>query len=303
MELKLKLKLVKAHSSRGVNSNNKSETPGKYGYNTSDLQRICVYTHTYDNEENPFYVGQGRLSRAFNFINRDNAWKQKVIDINKVKVTIVKIDITIEESINIEKELIAKYGRLDNNTGCLVNGNNGDTCIGVRGNDNYFYCKHFYGKENGNFGNKFESNILSIPVVQIDILGNVVKHWASATEASEVKGFSSSNIGECCRHKRHIHKSYQWIFEKDYDETKNYEYVPGRTNSRIYLCLDIYGNYKKTYYNNDELISDGFTPKAVNSVANGTKKTHKNYIFKDFFKLSKDDKQKCIDNNLIEIRD
>lgn len=41
----------------------------------------------------------------------------------------------------------------------------------------------------------------------------------------------------------------------------------------------------------------------VNKVANGINKSHKNYIFIDFFKMSNEDKQKCIDNNLIEIRD
>lgn len=303
MDFKFKIKGVKAHQNVGISSKVVGETPSKYGYTTSDLNRICVYSHTYDNENNPFYIGQGRLSRAFNFLNRDKAWKQKVINIEKVKVTILHIDISIEESIKIEKELISKYGRLDNNTGCLVNGNDGDTGIGARNKDNYFYDKHFYGKENGNYGNKYSKNSLSVPVVQIDILGNVVKHWASATEAAELGDFDAGCIGSCCRKQRHIHKSYQWIYESEFDETKDYTYIPGRTNSRIYICLDIYGNYKKTYYSNDELISDGFTPRLVNQVANGIKKTHANYIFRDFFKLSKIDKQKCIDNNLIKIRD
>ena len=179
METKFKLKIsaIKAHSK------GKGEVPSKYGYNTTDLQRICVYAHYYDNETNPFYIGQGRLSRAFNFLNRDNAWKAKVKDISKVHVTILYIDITIAKSIELEKELIAKYGRIDNCTGCLVNGNNGDTAIGQKGNLNYFYDKHLYGKDNGNYRNKYSKNPLSIPVVQIDILGHVVKHWQSAKEA------------------------------------------------------------------------------------------------------------------------
>lgn len=303
MEFKIKLKSIKSHASHGKGNVNKTEIPSKYGYTTADLNRICVYSHVYDNEENPFYIGQGRLSRAFNFTNRDNAWKSKVIDINKVKVNILFIDITIEKSIELEKELISKYGRLDNNTGCLVNGNDGDTGIGCRGNSNYFYNKHFYGKENGNYGNKYSKNPLSIPVIQIDILGNVVKHWASATEAAEIGNFDAGCISSCCKKQRHIHKAYQWIYEDEFDETKDYTYIPGKTNSRIYLCLDIYGNYKKTYYSKDELITDGFNPKLVNQVANGIKKSHSNYVFLDFFKLSKEDKQKCIDNNLIEIRD
>ena len=83
MEFKIKLKSIKSHASHGKGNVNKTEIPSKYGYTTADLNRICVYSHVYDNEENPFYIGQGRLSRAFNFTNRDNAWKSKVIDINK----------------------------------------------------------------------------------------------------------------------------------------------------------------------------------------------------------------------------
>ena len=72
---------------------------------------------------------------------------------------------------------------------------------------------------------------------------------------------------------------------------------------RIYICLDIYGNYIKTYYNNDELISDGFNPKMVNKVSNGINKTHKNYKFVDFFYLSKFDKMEAINKGYINIRD
>lgn len=305
MEKKLiiKLDVVKAHSTVGISNKLNKETPSKYGYSTSDLKRICVYSHTYDDETNPFYIGQGRLSRAFNFLSRDKSWKNKVKDESKVKVNILYIDISIEESINLEKELIAKYGRIDNNTGCLVNGNDGDTAIGVKGSSNFFYNKHLYGKDNVNFGNKYSSNSLSIPIIQIDILGNIVKHWASATEASEKGDFDAGCIAACCLNKRYLHKSYQWIYEKDYNNTKDYSYIPGKTSPRIYLCLDIYGNYIKTYYNNDELISDGFNPKMVNKVSNGINKSHKNYKFVDFFYLSKSDKTEAINKGYINIRD
>lgn len=299
----IKINAAKAHSTVGVSKNIKKETPAKYGYTTIDLNRICVYSHTYENEDKPFYIGQGRLSRAFNFLNRDKSWKTKVQDETKVKVNILYIDISIEESITLEKKLIAKYGRIDNNTGCLVNGNDGDTAIGCKGSSNFFYDKHLYDKDNGNFGNKYSLNSLSIPIIQIDILGNIVKHWASATEAEEKGNFNASCIGNCCLGKRYLHKSYQWIFEKDYDCSKKYIYIPGKTCPRIYICLNLYGDYIKTYYNNDELISDGFNPKMVNKVANGINKSHKNYVFIDFFKMSDKDKQKCIDNNLIEICD
>ena len=305
MEKKLIIKInaVKSHSTVGISKNTNKDIPSKYNYSTSDLNRICVYSHTYENEDKPFYIGQGRLSRAFNFLNRDKSWKNKVQDISKVKVNILYIDISIEESINLEKELIAKYGRIDNNTGCLVNGNDGGSAIGCKGSNNFFYNKHLYGKDNGNFGNKYENNSLSIPIIQLDILGNVVNNWASAAEAEEKGLFNSGCIIACCKHKRHLHKSYQWIYKRDYDKTKDYSYIPGKTSPRIYICLDIYGNYIKTYYNNDELISDGFNPKMVNKVSNGINKSHKNYKFVDFFYLSKSDKIEAINKGYINIRD
>lgn len=161
-----------------------TDVPSKHGFHLNDLNRICVYLHYYDNEINPFYVGQGSINRAFSFSRRNKLWKEKVIDITKVKVNIFKIDITIEESIKIEKELIDKYKRIENG-GCLVNGNDGDTCIGKCNSENYFYNKHLFGENNGNYGNKYEFNSLSIPILQIDILGNIVREWSSATEASE----------------------------------------------------------------------------------------------------------------------
>lgn len=130
-----------------------TDVPSKHGFHLNDLNRICVYLHYYDNEINPFYVGQGSINRAFSFSRRNKLWKEKVIDITKVKVNIFKIDITIEESIKIEKELIDKYKRIENG-GCLVNGNDGDTCIGKCNSENYFYNKHLFGENNGNYGNK-----------------------------------------------------------------------------------------------------------------------------------------------------
>ena len=102
MEKKLIIKInaVKSHSTVGISKNTNKDVPSKYNYSTSDLNRICVYSHTYENEDKPFYIGQGRLSRAFNFLNRDKSWKNKVQDLSKVKVNILYIDISIEESIN-----------------------------------------------------------------------------------------------------------------------------------------------------------------------------------------------------------
>ena len=57
-----------------------TDVPSKHGFQLKDLNRICVYLHYYDKEQNPFYVGQGSIRRAFSFTSRNKLWKEKVID-------------------------------------------------------------------------------------------------------------------------------------------------------------------------------------------------------------------------------
>lgn len=49
----------------------------------------------------------------------------------------------------------------------------------------------------------------------------------------------------------------------------------------------------------EDLRINGFTPKNVSQVITGAKKSHAGYIFLDFFKLPKEEKEKYI--NLIDI--
>nr|UVX92115.1 MAG: hypothetical protein [Bacteriophage sp.] len=51
-----------------------TDVPSKHGFHLNDLNRICVYLHYYDNEINPFYVGQGSINRAFSFSRRNKLW-------------------------------------------------------------------------------------------------------------------------------------------------------------------------------------------------------------------------------------
>lgn len=273
----------------------KNEIPSKYGYTISDLHRICVYLHFYDDEINPFYVGQGTLNRAFIFTRtcRNKSWNNKVKDINKIKVQILYIDISEEESVCIEKELISKYGRLDLNTGCLTNENDGGKNSQI-GEDNYFYGMQLSGDKNGNYGNKYELNKLSKPILQIDIYGDIIKEWASAAQAEELGGYNAGPISACCYGKRHIHKNYQWIFKEDFDKNKNYEYIPGKTNSAIYLACPINLNWIPNnviiIYNKKQAESRGFSIKNIQQVCNGNKNSHKGFKFKNFFKLNKEEK-------------
>lgn len=181
-----------------TNSQNKiKETPIKYGFHTEDYNRMCVYAHYYNNEEKPFYIGQGTIGRAFYFRGprRNESYNNKVKDINLVHVEILAIDITEKESIELEKKYIAKY-KFKKDDGSLVN-----IEIGGRG---------------GSRG-KYSDNKLSKPIVQYDKYYNFIRQWASAAEAADTLGFDASSISKCCRHapKYKSHKGYIWEFLDD----------------------------------------------------------------------------------------
>lgn len=183
------------HRKVTTSSNKQKETPMSKGYHTEDYKRMCVYEHYYSNDSAPFYIGQGTLQRAFVFSGnrRNEAYNNYAKDINLIKVNIVAIDVTIEESINIEKELIAKY-KFVKDGGSLVN-----IEIGGRG---------------GSRG-KGEDNVLSKPIIQYSKSKQIIKRWPSAAVAARELGCDSSAISKCCRHepKHRTHRGFIWEFE------------------------------------------------------------------------------------------
>lgn len=87
----------------------------KYSYN-KDKFKICTYLHYYDNEQYPFYIGQGTLFRALDLkrSQRSIGWNNKVKDINLVKIEIYKLGISIAESKKLENDLIKEYRDTNN---------------------------------------------------------------------------------------------------------------------------------------------------------------------------------------------
>ena len=185
------------HRKCTTSQNKEKDTPIKHGYHLEDYERQCVYEHYYNNENKPFYIGQGTLQRAFVFSGnrRNNVYNNYAKDINLIKVNIIAIDITPQQGIEFEKQLIAKY-KFIKDGGSLVN-----IEIGGRG---------------GSRG-KGADNVLSKPVNQYTKSYQFIKQWASATVAAETLGFDASSISKCCRHvpKYNSHKGYIWEFAKD----------------------------------------------------------------------------------------
>jgi len=127
--------------------------PGRYIYGS------------YEFEYEPFYVGKGKNGRWKNVNERSKYFKRVI---NKIKeygleplVIKIKENLNEENSFILESKLINLIGRKDLNDGTLLNftdggeGTNGWICSDetrkkqserMKGNKNYFYGKHFNGK-------------------------------------------------------------------------------------------------------------------------------------------------------------
>lgn len=86
-----------------------------------------VYVHKKKTNGSVFYVGMGTLSRAYS-TQRSNWWKGYAKKYG-YDVEIIASGLTKEEAWALEIELIAKYGRLDLKTGCLVNQTSGGNSV------------------------------------------------------------------------------------------------------------------------------------------------------------------------------
>lgn len=79
-----------------------------------------VYEHYTNDTDEIFYVGYGRNDRAYDFGRRSDYWKS-VYSKHGATVKIIRNNLSLNEAVELECELIKKYGRRDLNTGMLVN--------------------------------------------------------------------------------------------------------------------------------------------------------------------------------------
>ena len=70
---------------------------------------FVVYFHYVDGESEPFYIGEGRISRAYSKANRNRHWHFKVNKHNGYTVKIAHTGLTKAEAEAFEKSLISEY--------------------------------------------------------------------------------------------------------------------------------------------------------------------------------------------------
>lgn len=82
--------------------------------------------------------------------------------------------------------------------------------------NNLEWCTFQY---NMSYGTRLERQIKSRsePVVQLDMEGNLIKEWSSATEAGR-NGFTFQSIRECVKGRHKLHKGYRWMSLEDYNK-------------------------------------------------------------------------------------
>ena len=79
-----------------------------------------VYTHHKQSDGSIFYVGKGKGNRAHKFEGRNNLWN-RTADKHGVEVRIIATNLTQQEAFDLEVRLIEQHGRININTGSLVN--------------------------------------------------------------------------------------------------------------------------------------------------------------------------------------
>ena len=70
---------------------------------------FVVYFHFVDGESEPFYIGEGRIKRAYSKAHRNRHWHFKVNKHNGYTVKIAHTGLTKVEAEQLEKKLIAEY--------------------------------------------------------------------------------------------------------------------------------------------------------------------------------------------------
>lgn len=199
------------HRKTSTSSNKEKDTPIKHGYHLEDYKRRVVYEHYYNNEKLPFYVGQGKLERAFVLTGsrRNNNYNEKAKDVNLIKVKIVAIDISKEDAENLEEDLIAKYKRQIDG-GSLVN-------VEKRTSGGFKECN-------------------CVTIYQFDKEGNYITSFPSIAQASRQTGVSATNIWQCANgYSSYSHAGgYKWRYTKEFTNIENSKKVHYNYDSKNY---------------------------------------------------------------------
>jgi hypothetical protein len=245
----------------------------KFSHTLKDpVKRFYVYIHRKISNGDIFYIGKGVRYRCTNCDGRSEYWKNTTIK-HGCYVEIYKTELTSEEACDLEVSLISEIG-IKNLANISLGGEKG-----LIGSTNHMYGVKLTGSKNGNFGNKYEKNPLSKPILCFDTKGDFIKRYNSAAEAA-LDGFSSSCITAVCNRKRASHLDCVFIRESEYKPDLIIKIKQMRTHRKPVNSYTTDGHFIKSYKSIEETKKDGYEPKSVSEVVLKHRKTHFSTIFK-----------------------
>lgn len=200
----------------------------------------------------PFYVGKGCKDRinVHKYKTKEKRRQHMLNKINKILLETNKEPIKIkykdnlsnEDSYKLEEIIVDKIGRINNNTGPLINKTKGG-----HGSNGYKHTKETiekvskaiinYYKNNphpslgikrskeickniskGRLGIKHDrstylkkaKNLEIQPILQYDLYGNFIKEWELLTDLKKELKISISNINSCINGNRNTSQGYIW---------------------------------------------------------------------------------------------
>ena len=135
-------------------------------------------------------------------------------------------------------------------------------------NKNYKYIK------------KLGSNSRS--VIQLDYDGNFINKYDNITIATQFnENFTVVGIYKCCKGIRKSYKNFIWLFEEDYDKSKDYKYnVKSEGKNKEVLVFDKDMNFIKEYKSISQASKDyEYCTSSIKNYLNHKHTEIKNHIF------------------------
>jgi hypothetical protein len=198
-----------------------------------------VYQHIRKDTQEVFYIGVGvNKYRAYKKFGRNPHWKN--ISKKGYEIEILFENLTWEEAIKKEKDLISLYGRKDLGLGPLVNmTDGGEGVVGqIRSEESKKIQREkmlglLVGEKNPMWNKKNiklselnkkqvgENNPRAKAVIQYDLSDNFIAEYKTAKLAEEKTGVIRSGICQACKGLNKTSGGFIWKYKNNIDESSS----------------------------------------------------------------------------------